>query len=129
MPSAATPAAPPVVAAAANPGAAAGERRRIGADPAGHRARPLGSLHRLLGRCRGASGGDPNSPPWQRPPGQYESVKPKDFVQIADFDGDIVRFADWADRMGAKLTRMHPRMLAVLEWAERHPAVITEQVE
>ncbi len=31
--------------------------------------------------------------------------------------------------MGAKLTRMHPKMRAVLEWAEHHPAVITEQVE
>ncbi len=31
--------------------------------------------------------------------------------------------------MGAKLVRIHTEMAAILEWAERQPTMITEQVE
>ncbi len=49
-------------------------------------------------------------------PTVQETLKAKDFADIPIFDGDLGRFPDWADRMGAKLVRAHPEMAAILEW-------------
>ena len=58
-----------------------------------------------------------------------DQVKSKDFAHIVVFDGDLGRFPDWADRMSAKMSRAHPRLTAILAWAERQTEVITEDVE
>ena len=58
-----------------------------------------------------------------------DQVKSKDFAHIVVFDGDLGRFPDWADRMSAKMSRAHPRLAAILAWAERQTEVITEDVE
>ena len=86
------------------------------------------------GAAAQAAAGDPMTqmppPPafWGKPP-HHESVRPKDFVGIAQFDGEINKFPDWADRMGAKIVRMHPKMAAIIAWAERQAAPITEEIE
>ncbi len=58
-----------------------------------------------------------------------ETLESEDFAHIPIFDGDLGRFPDWADRVGADLVRTHPKLAAILEWAERQGSVITEQVE
>jgi hypothetical protein len=95
-----------------------------------------------------ASSGTPDFDPWARaaqaPPlggvggpgaaqqfftGGGDWIKSKDFAQIGTFDGDLNRFADWADRMSAKMNRAHPRLAAMLIWAERQPDQITMEIE
>ena len=56
-------------------------------------------------------------------------LKSKDFAQINVFDGDLNKFPDWADRMAAKLYRAHPRMPALLSWAESQPNPIDQDAE
>ncbi len=58
-----------------------------------------------------------------------EGLKSKDFAHIVAFDGDLVKFPDWADRMAAKLGRAHPRLASILTWAEGRSEAITEAVE
>lgn len=64
-----------------------------------------------------------------RAPVGGERLKSKDFAQIAAFDGELGRFPDWADRMTAKFGRAHPRLAAMLSWAETQTEVITEAFE
>ena len=45
------------------------------------------------------------------------------------FDGELVRFADFMDRMTAKLSKAHPRVEEVLEWAERQTEPILRSHE
>ena len=58
-----------------------------------------------------------------------EGLKTKDFTGIQAFDGDLTRFADWADRMSAKMSRGHPQLAAMLAWAERQEDPISLAVE
>jgi hypothetical protein len=58
-----------------------------------------------------------------------EGLKTKDFNHITPFDGDLNKFPDWADRVSAKLERAHPRLAAVLIWAEGRMEPITEALE
>ena len=58
-----------------------------------------------------------------------EGLKSKDFTGIQAFDGDLTRFADWADRMSAKMSRGHPQLAAMLAWAERQEDPISLAVE
>ena len=56
-------------------------------------------------------------------------LRSKDFVHIEKFDGGLTSFPDWADRMAAKFRRAHPRLAAMLEWAEQQQQRITEEME
>ena len=58
-----------------------------------------------------------------------EGVKLKDFSSITPFDSDLAKFPDWSDRIAAKLIKVHPRMLELLEWAERQPVPLSEEIE
>ena len=58
-----------------------------------------------------------------------EGLKSKDFAGIQAFDGDLNRFADWADRMFAKMSCGHPQLAAMLAWAERQEDPISLAVE
>jgi len=58
-----------------------------------------------------------------------EGLKSKDFAHIVAFDGDLVKFPDWADRMAGKLGRAHLRLASILTWAEGRSEAITEAVE
>ena len=58
-----------------------------------------------------------------------DQLKSKDFIHISAFDGDLGKFPDWSDRMTAKLVRAHPRLSAILKWAESRTEAISETVE
>jgi hypothetical protein len=59
----------------------------------------------------------------------YDQLRSKDFSHIVAFNGDILKFPDWSDRMAAKFYRTHPKMTGVLKWAEEQTATISEQIE
>lgn len=56
-------------------------------------------------------------------------LKSKDFTQIERYDGNFGTFPNWADRMESKLRRAHPRLGAMLRWAEGQTVPITEAME
>ncbi len=56
-------------------------------------------------------------------------MRPKDFAHIVPFDDDLEKLPDWADRMTAKMSRAHPKLTAMLTWAERCKDCITEEAE
>ena len=64
----------------------------------------------------------------QRAPG-LGGLKEKDLSSIDKFDGTMVRYADWADRMLAKLRRQCPGIADVLKWAEEQTEQITQDIE
>ena len=57
------------------------------------------------------------------------TIRTKDFAHIPPFDGELSKFPDWADRVAAKLSRVHPRVAEVLAWAEKQPDTITQDRE
>ena len=67
------------------------------------------------------------SPRAQAP--NLELLREKDFSGIDKFDGTMVRFADWSDRMVAKMRRAHPRLDAALTWTEAQTEPITVETE
>ena len=66
--------------------------------------------------------------PWTGALGR-DLLREKDFSSIDKFDGTMSRFADWSDRMAAKMRRAHPRLDAALTWAEAQTEPITAEVE
>ena len=57
------------------------------------------------------------------------ALKEKDFSSVDKFDGQLGKYADWSDRMLAKLRRQCPSMAEILKWAENQTEPITEDVE
>ena len=49
----------------------------------------------------------------------------KDFSGIDKFDGTMTKYADWSDRVGAKLRKAHPAIPRLLAWAEEHIGPVT----
>ncbi len=56
-------------------------------------------------------------------------IKIKDFAQIIPFNGDLKSFADWLDRVQAKMAKARPKRMATLEWAEEQTAPITADMK
>ena len=108
------------------PASAAGSVPNAGAAPfdpwAGYASAAAGTLPGLPGFGRG--GGAQHFQLYGA-----EGLKTKDFAGIQTFDGDLNRFADWADRMSAKLSRAHPQLASMLAWAERQVDPISLTVE
>ena len=80
----------------------------------------------------------PGSDPWTGPrtvasprtrAPDLELLREKDFSSIDKLDGTMGRFADWSDRMAAKMRRAHPRLDAALTWAEAQTEPITAEIE
>ena len=80
----------------------------------------------------------PGSDPWAGPrlaasprtqAPDLKLLREKDFSSIDKLDGTMVRFADWGDRMAAKMRRAHPRLDAALTWAEAQTEPITAETE
>ena len=74
------------------------------------------------------AGPQPAVPTWTGAPG-HELLREKEFSGIDNFDGTIRRFADWSDRVAAKMRRAHPRLDAALTWVEAQTEPIMAEIE